>query len=162
MEDPETVMNIFSCYKRIVKLIARNLPGWRMRVRLLRSAGYVIGSETYIGEDLLIIDEPDDRGMIQMGKRVAIAPRVTLVASSYANFSRIRKLIGEKHEKVIIKDDAWLGTGVTVLPGVTVGEGSVIAAGAVVTSDIPDYSIAGGIPAKVIGTVPHPESEIQD
>ena len=50
----------------------------------------------------------------------------------------------------ILWNDVWIGTNVTIVAGVTVGKGSVIAAGAVVTKDIPEYSIAGGVPAKVI------------
>lgn len=51
---------------------------------------------------------------------------------------------------VVIEEDVWCGANVTILKGVTIGRGSIIAAGAVVTKDIPRYSIAGGIPAKVI------------
>ena len=52
----------------------------------------------------------------------------------------------------MIKDYAWLGVGCTVLQGVTIGRGAVVAAGAVVTKDVGDYEIVGGIPAKKIGT----------
>ena len=51
---------------------------------------------------------------------------------------------------IVVEDDVWLGYGVTVLSGVRIGQGAVIAAGAVVTKDIPPYAIAGGVPAKVI------------
>ncbi|HOZ23028.1 MAG TPA: DapH/DapD/GlmU-related protein, partial [bacterium] len=53
---------------------------------------------------------------------------------------------------VVIEDDCWLGAGVMVLDGVTIGTGSVIGAAAVVTKDIPPYSVALGIPAKVVAT----------
>lgn len=56
----------------------------------------------------------------------------------------------ENDLKVIIEDDVWLGTGAIILKGVTIGRGSVIAAGALVTKDVPPYSIVGGLPAKVI------------
>jgi acetyltransferase-like isoleucine patch superfamily enzyme len=51
---------------------------------------------------------------------------------------------------IVIKDDVWLGSNVCVMDGVTIGKGAVVGAGAVVTSDIPPYAIAGGIPARVI------------
>jgi len=54
-------------------------------------------------------------------------------------------------EKAVIESDVWLGYGVIVLTGVTVGRGSVVAAGSVVSRDIPPYSIAAGVPARVIG-----------
>ena len=52
--------------------------------------------------------------------------------------------------KVLIKENAWLGMNVTICPGVTVGKFAVVAAGAVVTKDVPDYAVVGGVPAKVI------------
>ena len=59
---------------------------------------------------------------------------------------------GTTPEKIIIEDDVWIGTHAVILAGVTVGAHSVIGAGSVVTKDIPPYSIAVGVPAKVIAT----------
>ena len=61
-----------------------------------------------------------------------------------------RKFGGGYDKDVIVEEDAWLGCNVTLLSGVTVGRGAVVAAGAVVTKDIPPYAIAGGVPAKFI------------
>lgn len=57
---------------------------------------------------------------------------------------------GYDSKPVIIEDDVWIGANCTILPGVRIGKGSVIGAGAVVTKDIPAFSVAGGVPAKVI------------
>ena len=51
---------------------------------------------------------------------------------------------------MLVKKNAWLGMNVTICPGVTIGEYAVVAAGAVVTKDVPDYAVVGGVPAKVI------------
>ena len=55
-----------------------------------------------------------------------------------------------EYEKVLIQKNAWIGMGATICPGVTVGKYAVVAAGAVVTKDVPDYAVVGGVPAKII------------
>ncbi len=59
---------------------------------------------------------------------------------------------GYSYKKVVLHDDVWLGTKVIVLPGVTIGKGAIVAAGAVVTKDVPPNAIVGGVPARVIAT----------
>ncbi|MFK1641101.1 DapH/DapD/GlmU-related protein [Bacteroides fragilis] len=64
-------------------------------------------------------------------------------------------ILGAKHNKkkpVVIEDRVWIGPNAIILHSVTIGEGAVVAAGAVVTKDVPPFSIVGGIPAKVIGS----------
>lgn len=139
---------LWKCYKRLLKFLSRFIPGYRLRAILLKMAGYGIGSSVFIGEELIIKDELADRGMVSIGDRVAIADRVTLVVSSHANFSRIRDVVGEVHKPVRIGDDAWIGTGSIIFPGVCIGQGAVVGAGAIVTSDVPDFTIVVGNPAK--------------
>lgn len=57
---------------------------------------------------------------------------------------------GMREAEVVIENDVWIGMRVVIMPGVKVGNGVVIGAGAVVTKDIPDYAIVGGVPAKII------------
>lgn len=57
---------------------------------------------------------------------------------------------GEIYRPIYINDNVWIGYGVTILKGVHIGKGAVCAAGAVVTHDVPDYAIVGGVPAKII------------
>ena len=136
--------------KRFFKLFAKLTPSNSFRCFLWKNAGYKIGKEVYIGEDLIVIDELEDKGLVIIEDRVAIAERVTFVVSSFPNNSRIRPFINEQHGKITIKEDAWLGTGSIILPNVTVGKGAVVGAGSVVTKDIPDFSVAAGVPAKII------------
>jgi acetyltransferase-like isoleucine patch superfamily enzyme len=118
----------------------------------LSAQGYAVGSDVYVGEGLLISDElhRDTGSRLRIGDRVAIAERVTIVLSSYPNKSRLTTAFGRHQEPVIIEDDAWIGVGAILLPGVTIGEGSAVGAGAVVTRSIPSWSVAVGTPARVI------------
>ena len=150
-------MVVLNLLKRILKLIQRFIPGYMIRVQFLRWSGYHVGRQTFIGEDLLIIDEFGDRGMVFIGERVAIAPRVTLVTSSYPNHSRIRPYVPAQHGKIHIEDDVWIGTGVIVFPNVCIHQGAVIGAGSLVLEDVPPYTIAYGVPARVMRRIEIPE-----
>ena len=142
--------------KKFLKLLVRQMPFYQFRVAMLRWCGYKVGKDVFIGEDLIIVDEPHDWGLVTIGDRVAISPRMTLVVSSRPNFSRIANYVPVKHEPIVIESDAWLGTGVVVLPGTTIGEGAVVAANSVVTRDVKPYTIVGGTPARFIREVPVP------
>jgi acetyltransferase-like isoleucine patch superfamily enzyme len=135
--------------KRLLKWMARWLPGFRLRVTLLRACGYRIGRDVYIGEELLVIEELSDFSeKVVVGDRVAIAPRVTLVTSSDANFSHLMERIEPVRGRIVIRDDAWIGTGVIILPNVTIGRAAIVGAGAVVTRDVRDESVVVGVPAR--------------
>jgi acetyltransferase-like isoleucine patch superfamily enzyme len=91
-------------------------------------------------------------GGLKIGSNTAIAHGASVVSIEHDYQQRLvpmrnAKVIGKP---TIIKDDVWVGTGAKVLAGVTVGDGSIIGAGAVVTRDVPAFSIAAGVPAKVI------------
>lgn len=89
-----------------------------------------------------------DLGGITIDDDVMIAPRVNLTSESHPISIKNRKVLttGPIH----IKQNAWIGTNATIFPGVTIGENSIVAAGAVVHQDVPDNTIVGGIPAKII------------
>lgn len=113
--------------------------------------GWEAGKNVYFPADICITANfVGDKGILKLGDRVSIGPRVSLIVSSHANASRVRKVMPNKERRITIGNDVWLGAGVIVLPGITIGECSVIGAGAVVTKDIPPYSIAVGNPVRVI------------
>lgn len=142
---------------KLFKLAAKSLPGNGVRVRLFKMCGYRIGRDVYIGEDLIIIDEPERASVcLEIGDRVAISPRVTLVCHSAPNWSRIRPYVQERNGTIKIGSDAWIGTGVVILPDVEIGEGGVVASNAVVTKNVPPYMIVGGVPARPIKMVEVP------
>ncbi len=136
--------------KKILKRWARNafFPGWR--IRLLRLCGFTIGRDVYIADDLIIVEELAERGNITIGDRVSIAPRVTLVTSSHPNNSRIRGFAPVTQGPIVIEEDAWLGAGCIVLPGVRIGRGAVVGANAVVQQDVAPLQVVAGQPARTI------------
>lgn len=116
--------------------------------------GYVdIGSHCFIGQSCQI----HGYGGVNIGDNVLLAGQVFITASSHV-IDRADVPIKDQGitvEGVRIGDSCWIGAGVTILDGVNIGEGSIIGAGAVVTDNVPPYSIAVGIPAKVMRTRSH-------
>ena len=135
-------------YKLGVHFPDRNIRAWS-----LRALGYEVGEGTYVADDLTITLAYTNRGHLRLGQRVSIGPGCVLVLAAHANNSRIMQQIPQKERSIVIEDDVWLGAGVIVLPEITIGEGSIIGAGAVVTKDIPPHSVAVGNPAKIIKKV---------
>lgn len=91
-------------------------------------------------------------GKITLGNNVLTAANVMFIAYNH-NGEDVKTPIMEQDcfdASITIGDDVWIGHGVTILPGVNIGKGCIIGAGAVVKNDIPDYSIAVGVPARVI------------
>jgi acetyltransferase-like isoleucine patch superfamily enzyme len=93
---------------------------------------------------------------ITFGNKIMLGPNVTIRGGNH-NTTVVGKYMYDVKEKlpkndqpVVIEDDVWIGSGATILKGVTIGTGSIIAAGALVTKNVPSYSIVGGVPAKVI------------
>ena len=80
-----------------------------------------------------------------------IGPRVNLVTENHPIDPAKRKYLELK--PIVIKRNAWIGAGATILPGVTVGENSIVAGGAVVNKNVLDNTIVGGVPAKVLRTI---------
>ncbi len=91
-------------------------------------------------------------GWIEIGHNVMMSPRVSLFAENhnYSDSNVPMKDQGVQRKPIIIEDDCWIASQSIILAGVTIGEGSVVAAGSVVTKDVPAYSMVAGNPAKVI------------
>jgi len=92
-------------------------------------------------------------GGVEIGRDSLLADHVRIMAGNhkYKDASKLIRLQGARVKKTTIGQDVWLGSSVIVLGGVTVGDGAVVGAGAVVNKDIPSYSVAVGVPAKIIG-----------
>ncbi len=110
--------------------------------------GLVIGNNTGIAQGAFI----QVRGKVVIGNDVIFGPNVSIFSETH-NFDDPNvpiHLQGETRKGVTIEDGAWIGTRAVILDGVTVGRNSIVAAGAVVTKDVPPGSIVGGVPARVL------------
>ncbi len=107
----------------------------------------LIGNDVWIGQQCFF----HSAGGIMIGDRVGIGPGVRILTSSHREEGRAKSILESGYEfaPVVIKDDADLGVGTIVLPGVTIGAGVQTGAGSVVSRDIPDYAVAAGVPARV-------------
>ncbi|WP_371198334.1 sugar O-acetyltransferase [Flavobacterium sp. MEB061] len=106
-----------------------------------------IGKNVFINFDCVFLD----LGGITIEDNVLIAPKVSLLTEGHPTSIEDRHSLIPK--PILIKKNAWIGANATILPGVTIGENSVVAAGAVVSKDVPDNTIVGGIPAKILKTI---------
>ena len=105
-----------------------------------------IGDYTRIGIHCTVI------GPVCIGHHVNLAQGITVTALNH-NFADTNRRIDEQGistRPVVIGDDVWIGANAVILPGVTIGRHVVVAAGAVVTKDVPDYCVVAGVPAKVV------------
>jgi acetyltransferase-like isoleucine patch superfamily enzyme len=110
--------------------------------------GLAVGNDSNIGPYCYI----GCSGHITIGNHVMMSPRVSLYAENhnFADVNRTMKSQGVTREPIVIEDDCWIASHSIVLAGVTIGRGSIVAAGSVVTRSVPPYSIVAGSPARVI------------
>jgi len=108
------------------------------------------GKDTKIGKNVFINFDCTFLGLggISIEDNVMLAPKVSLLSEGHPVSAENRQslVVG----RIRIKKNAWIGANATILPGVTVGENAIVAAGAVVTKDVPSNTVVGGIPARVI------------
>lgn len=124
--------------------------------RDLPHAGITVGKNCFFGEYTCIRGQ----GGVKIGDGVYTGTQVQIAAVNhvFADPDQFIKDQGITADGITIEDDVWLGSGVTVVDGVTIGKGSIVGAGAVVNKNIPPYSIAVGVPAKVVGDRRDPEA----
>lgn len=144
-----------------------HIPFWRLRRFYLRRMGVHIGGRSFIMKQCYFMKTNrlkvgscthinrgcmlDARGGITIGDNVSVSHGVRLITGSHDHRSPTFRAL---YLPIVIDDYAWLGAGSTVLCGVHIGRGAVVAAGAVVTHDVPPYTIVGGVPARKIGERP--------
>lgn len=163
------------CYL-LYTTIAKRLPGeglpsrWCSRLRVALLKGWVIrriGRESGVDDQVLFtgnrsIEAGDHVGFgkgcrihaaggIRIGTHVMIAPYVSLITSNHRYVTQFARADNyDELKPIVIGDDVWIGERAIVLPGVTIGRGAIIGAGAVVARDVPDCAVVAGNPARVV------------
>lgn len=134
------------CYRIAGVRIGRG-SNLNMRQYLLGAKNLSVGSFTHINPGCLL----DCRAGLVIGDSVSISHRVMLVTGGHDVQSPDFR---QSDAPICIGNYVWIGAGAIVLKGVSIGDGAVVAAGAVVTHDVPAFSVVAGVPAKVIGSRP--------
>lgn len=166
------------------RVVLRLLPsglGNRSRVVVLRALGFRVGAGTTIGSNILflggrnarrnvIIGEQcfinqgcviDATAPVTVGRDVAFGHQVLITTSGHRFDHPLRRSGDLEPGPVRVGDGAWLASRVVVLPGVTIGEGAVVCAGAVVARDVDPHTLVGGVPAKLIRKLDGPDDADQ-
>lgn len=115
-------------------------------IRVAYGSNTTIGNNVYINFNLTVVDDYK----VTIGNNVLFAPNVTIAVTSHPVHPDVRREGGMYALPVVIEDDVWIGCGAIILPGVTIGKGSVIGAGSVVTKSVPANVVAAGNPCRVL------------
>jgi acetyltransferase-like isoleucine patch superfamily enzyme len=158
------IRNLWVMFRRNLSRAAEAIECWiwllklnKQRVTIL--PGYTATSirNIHFGTDVLLSHQAflQGAGGLKFGNKIMVGPRVSFITAGHDLSSR------ESSSALIsIQDGVWIGANATILPGVTVGKGAVVAAGAVVNRDVPPGVVVGGVPARVISTLSGKISDI--
>ena len=137
-------------FRRFICVKLGNLcPFTSGRIALFRLMGVRIGVDVYMGFDIEL--ETNYPELVSIGDHVTISHRCIISAHMDSpSDTPVKRFIPMGAKPVVIKDGAWICIGATILPGVTIGENAVVAAGAVVSHDVPANTVVGGVPARHI------------
>lgn len=118
--------------------------------RFLVAGHLFIGDGTWIGHDVLIVGGETE---IHIGSNVDIAPRVLIVAGSHELFVEVGRAAGPGYSSpIVIGDGVWIGASATILGGSSIGKGSMVAAGALLSGTVADDTVVSGVPARPLFT----------
>lgn len=145
---------------RLLNALKSNYLKFFFGARIGRRVVYYPGVWIFTGRNLSLGDDVDlakgvlvtSGGGVSIGDRVLVGYGTSIISSNHRIPPMHGRIFESGHvrDAVTIQRDVWIGANCTILPGVTIGEGAVVAAGSVVTRDVPPFSVVGGVPARVI------------
>jgi maltose O-acetyltransferase len=170
-------VEMFDPSKAAAEAVAEALPPLtfcRARTAVLRAAGFKLGARTLVHGSLRVTGRGDHRTLlsvgvdsmitgtlhvdldaaVRIGDRVYIGHGVSLLTVDHEIGPSYQRCGGHDRLPIIVHDGVWIGSRATVLPGVTIGAGAVVAAGSVVTRDVPAHALVAGVPARVVRELP--------
>jgi len=143
-----TVSKLTRLWRNLLQIPAWFLPWKALRTFFHRMKGVRIGKRVEIGYMVLIDNRRPELVIIE--DDVTLTAKCVVIAHDLSpKYNEGKEIIGQ----VLIKKGAFIGMNSVVLPGVTIGEGAVVAAGSVVTRDVEDFTVYGGVPAKKIRSI---------
>lgn len=142
------------------KYLASYYPDARVRRAFLQRIGVIFSDDSsYANLGFTVVPNSPSDVHVRIGKNVSIAPNVICVCDSCANngvaingFAYVAQRVTKKAD-IIIDDEAWIGAGACILPGVTIGRCAIVGAGCVLTGDVEPYAIYAGVPGRKVGDV---------
>jgi acetyltransferase-like isoleucine patch superfamily enzyme len=140
---------------RILRCKAAATPYPLVRSLLLRRSGVLIGSQVYMGFGVMLVGIARRPAPLTIKDRTAVGPYACFITSSYPDCSCLTshpELKGAitRLGPIVIEQDAWIGAGAKIMPGVTIGRGAVVGAGAVVLGDVEPWTVVAGVPARLV------------
>lgn len=178
--DDEEIMKFQrSCIKKMEEFNATTLDQLELRLKLMKEMlgacgencwieppfhgnwggkNLFFGDNVYANFNLTVVDDVE----IIVGNNVLFAPNCTLTTANHPIDPDLRRKTYQYAKKIVIKDNVWLGSNVVVLPGVTIGENSVIGAGSIVSRDIPANVVAMGVPCIVFREITEDDKKYFD
>jgi acetyltransferase-like isoleucine patch superfamily enzyme len=150
----EKKLNTFS--KRFLRFCAIYYPNANIRRVCWMKTNVILGQNTFLNPNVIVSDDYlTEEVLLEIGSDCSISPGVVFAPLSSHNNSKELRTLGilekfEKKSKIIIGDDVWIGANSTILSGIRIGKCSIIGANSLVNKDIPDYSLAYGVPIQII------------
>ena len=151
MKRVKTLFKVFLLRKIYSSHLLHVLSNGRIRPRILRHCGAKVGKNAQLGP---FVYWDNHLELLEIGDNVIVSPQVCFLfhKRDLSTFNKGDLFLDTPHtfKPIVLKNNCTIGTRAMILPGVTIGEGACIGAGALVTKDVPDWSVVAGVPARII------------